>query len=146
MNDATVIELASEEVAARLREQLRQVEQRNDELHRHIQQLVAERVDDGYVELEEELGDLEDFAHALLVAQQEIAEYALTLEKGNPQALRDWYNDGAKGEINWGSPGDFDRCVSIAGKYLSNPQGFCQLRHIEATGHPAGKAPGEQRK
>ena len=63
--------------------------------------------------------------------------------RGNPQALIDWYNNGADGQIEWGSHGDFDACVAIAGKYLDNPEGFCQLRHIDATGEPAGKAAGE---
>jgi hypothetical protein len=62
---------------------------------------------------------------------------------GNPQALRDWYNDGADGQIDWGSEGDIADCVAIAGKYLDNPEGFCQLRHIDATGEPAGQAAGE---
>jgi len=65
---------------------------------------------------------------------------------GNAQGLIDWYNNGADGQIQWGSEGDFDACVAIAGKYLDNPQGFCQLRHIDATGGPAGKAPGEIQK
>jgi len=62
---------------------------------------------------------------------------------GNAQGLIDWYNNGADGQINWGSEGDFDACVAIAGKHLDNPEGFCQLRHIDATGEPAGKAPSE---
>jgi hypothetical protein len=62
---------------------------------------------------------------------------------GNGEALINWYNNGANGQIDWGSEGDFDACVAIAGKYLDNPQGFCQLRHIDATGEPAGKASGE---
>lgn len=62
---------------------------------------------------------------------------------GNAQGLIEWYNSGADGQINWGSPGDFEACVSIAGKHLDNPEGFCQLRHIDATGEPAGKASGE---
>jgi len=62
---------------------------------------------------------------------------------GNPQALRDWYNAGADGQINWGQPGDFEDCVAIAGQHIDNPEGFCQLRHIDATGEPAGKASGE---
>jgi len=64
---------------------------------------------------------------------------------GNPQSLIDWYNAGADGQIDWGSEGDFDACVSIAGKYMTDDQakGFCQLRHMDATGAPAGKAPSE---
>lgn len=60
--------------------------------------------------------------------------------KGNPQALRDWFNNGAGGKISWGSAGDFDACVRIAGKFLDNPQGFCNERHQDAT----GKAPGKE--
>jgi len=62
---------------------------------------------------------------------------------GNAEGLIDWYNNGAGGQIDWGSEGDFQQCVAIAGKYLDNPEGFCQLRHIDATGELAGKAPGE---
>jgi hypothetical protein len=57
---------------------------------------------------------------------------------GNPQALIDWYNAGADGQINWGSPGDFEACVAIAGQHIDDPEGFCQERHIDATGEPAG--------
>ena len=62
---------------------------------------------------------------------------------GNAQGLIDWYNNGADGQIQWGEHGDFDDCVALAGKYLDNPQGFCQLRHMDATGEPAGQAAGE---
>ena len=62
---------------------------------------------------------------------------------GYPQALVDWYNDGADGAISWGDDGDFDDCVAVAGKYIDNPEGFCNLRHQDATGAPPGKAPGE---
>jgi len=62
---------------------------------------------------------------------------------GNAQGLIDWYNNGADGQINWGSEGDFAACVAIAGKHIDNPEGFCQLRHIDATGAPTGHASGE---
>lgn len=62
---------------------------------------------------------------------------------GNAQGLIDWYNEGANGQIDWGSEGDFQQCVDIAGEYLDNPEGFCQLRHIDATGEPSGHAAGE---
>ena len=58
-------------------------------------------------------------------------------------ALRDWYNSGADGQIDWGSDGDFEACVAIAGKYIDNPEGYCNERHQDATGAPPGKAPGE---
>ena len=78
-------------------------------------------------------GRLADFRHAMAKAS------------GDPQALIDWYNAGADGQIEWGSEGDFDACVAVAGKYMDSPEGFCQLRHMEATGqttseHAAEKA------
>jgi hypothetical protein len=65
--------------------------------------------------------------------------------KGDPEALRQWYNNGASGQINWGSDGDFDACVAIAGKYMDNPQGYCNLRHQDATGAAPGHAAGESK-
>ena len=62
---------------------------------------------------------------------------------GYPTGLVNWYNDGADGAINWGEPGDFEDCVSVAGNYIDNPEGFCNLRHQDATGAPPGHAPGE---
>jgi hypothetical protein len=64
--------------------------------------------------------------------------------EGNAQDLIDWYNAGADGAIDWGSDGDFEQCVAIAGQYIDNPEGFCNLRHQDATGAPPGKAPGEK--
>lgn len=70
---------------------------------------------------------------------------------GNAETLRDWYVSARSG-IAWGTPGDFDRCVAIAGKHMSveDAKGYCNLRHHEATGmYPAthaaleGKAFGE---
>jgi len=67
---------------------------------------------------------------------------------GNPDALRDWYNDGAGGQIDWGSEGDFDACVDVASQYMDDDQarGFCNLRHQDAVGGPPGteKAVGDQ--
>jgi HK97 family phage portal protein len=64
---------------------------------------------------------------------------------GNPDALRKWFNDGADGAINWGSPGDFDDCVNVASKHMDEDQakGFCNERHQDATGAAPGHAPGE---
>ena len=61
-------------------------------------------------------------------------------EGGNPQALRDWYNAGADGQIDWGSDGDFDQCVSVASNYMSDEdaRGFCNLRHQDAVGGAPG--------
>jgi hypothetical protein len=57
---------------------------------------------------------------------------------GNPQALRDWYAGGAGGAVNWGGPGDLTACHAIASRHMSSDQawGFCQERHIQATGKP----------
>jgi len=70
--------------------------------------------------------------------------HELAKDGGDAGALIDWYEQGADGQIDWGSEGDFDACVAIAGKYIDNPEGFCQLRHIGATGDPAGQAEGEK--
>jgi len=57
---------------------------------------------------------------------------------GNPTALRNWYASGAGGAINWGGPGDLTACHAIASRHMSSDQawGFCQERHIQATGKP----------
>lgn len=60
------------------------------------------------------------------------------------QALIDWYNNGADGAINWGEEGDFEQCVAVASDHLDYPEGFCQMRHIDATGEPSGHAAGEK--
>lgn len=59
---------------------------------------------------------------------------------GNPQALRDYYNEGAGGQISWGSHGDFDDCVNVADNYMDGDQaaGFCNERHQDATGGAPG--------
>ena len=57
---------------------------------------------------------------------------------GDASALIEWYNDGADGQIEWGEPGDFDACVAIAGQYVDDPEGFCNLRHQDATGGAPG--------
>jgi hypothetical protein len=57
---------------------------------------------------------------------------------GNADALIEWYNKGADGQIDWGSPGDFDSCVEIAGDYIDNPEAFCYLRHQDAVGGAPG--------
>ena len=57
---------------------------------------------------------------------------------GNASALIAWYNAGADGQIDWGSHGDFEQCVAVASQHIDNPEGFCQERHIDAVGGPAG--------
>ncbi len=73
-------------------------------------------------------------------------------DKANPTGeakaakLIAWFNAGAGGKIRWGTPGDFDACVRIAGKHMRPDQakGFCSNRHQDATGARPGKAPAER--
>lgn len=52
------------------------------------------------------------------------SEKSMGMPHGDPQALRDWYEAGADGQIDWGQHGDFDQCVAVAGKYLDDPEGY----------------------
>ena len=63
------------------------------------------------------------------------------------ERLRQWYEHGGGAtQINWGVPGDWARCVSIAGQHMDpeRAKGYCQLRHKGATGFYAGHAPTEE--
>ena len=52
-----------------------------------------------------------------------------------------WVHGEGAAKIRWGQPGDFDRCVLELGKYIKDPQGYCNLAHKEATGmYPAQHA------
>jgi hypothetical protein len=66
---------------------------------------------------------------------------------GNPDALREWYNSGADGQIDWGSDGDFEACVGVASAYMDSDQarGFCQLRHMDATGETTSEHAAEDK-
>ena len=66
--------------------------------------------------------------------------------EGNAETLREYWSGQSHGgpthfagakEIAWGTPGDFDRCVTLAGKYMADEQaaGYCNLRHHEALGY-----------
>lgn len=72
--------------------------------------------------------------------------YGLLYKAGNPDALINWFNEGADGQIDWGSENDFDTCVSIASEHMDEDQakGFCNLRHQDATGAAPGQASGEK--
>lgn len=62
--------------------------------------------------------------------------------RGGAENLRNWYvHGGGAAEIGWGTPGDFMRCVAIAGKHMTSERakGYCNLRHQEAVGSPPGK-------
>lgn len=57
-------------------------------------------------------------------------------ERGDASNLIRWFNEGADGAIAWGTPGDWAQCVAIASQHMDpeDAKGFCQNRHIEATG------------
>jgi hypothetical protein len=57
------------------------------------------------------------------------------------EGLKAWYTSGAGADkIDWGSEGAWQRCVDIASEHMDPEQakGFCQLRHIDATGKATG--------
>lgn len=55
--------------------------------------------------------------------------------KGSDHQLRQYWTHGEGAvKIGWGTPGDFDRCVTHLGKYVHDPQGLCAEYHHEATG------------
>lgn len=58
---------------------------------------------------------------------------------------RYWAHGPGAAKIGWGTDGDYDRCLVELGKYVPPEivHGLCQNLHIEATGFPAGHAPGE---
>lgn len=60
--------------------------------------------------------------------------------------MRYWAHGEGALKIEWGTPGDYDRCLVELGKYVDPGMvhGLCQNLHIRATGHPAGHAPGEE--
>jgi len=56
--------------------------------------------------------------------------------QGDASSLIKWFEDGADGQIDWGSPGDWQQCVDVASKHMDADQakGYCELRHQGATG------------
>lgn len=60
--------------------------------------------------------------------------------------MRYWAHGEGAAKINWGVPGDFDRCVAELSKHVSPTivKGLCSNLHQRATGARPGHAPGEQ--
>src|SRR5260221_11521102 len=57
-----------------------------------------------------------------------------------------WVHGEGAAKIRWGEPGDFDRCVRHLGKFISDPQGYCNLAHHAALGiYPATHAAMEKK-
>jgi len=61
---------------------------------------------------------------------------------GDAETLRQYWSHGeGAAKIRWGEPGDFERCVQHVGKYMADPEGYCNLRHHDALGiYPATHA------
>lgn len=59
-----------------------------------------------------------------------------------------WAHGKGAAKIDWGTPGDFDRCKVELGKYVHGNQldGLCANLHHRATGAWPGHAPAEQGK
>ena len=57
-----------------------------------------------------------------------------------------WAHGEGAAKIDWGTPGDFDRCVIELGKYVGPGvvKGLCSNLHQRATGFRPGHAPSEQ--
>ena len=57
-----------------------------------------------------------------------------------------WVHGEGAAKIRWGEPDDFRRCVDHLGKYIKDPQGYCNLAHKAATGmYPAQHAAMEKK-
>ena len=59
--------------------------------------------------------------------------------------MRYWAEGEGAAKVQWGTPGDFDRCVVELGKYVGPGivKGLCANLHKRATGARPGHAPGE---
>src|SRR5215469_18604745 len=66
---------------------------------------------------------------------------AVTNPRGTERLHEYWVHGEGAAKIRWGEPGDFDRCVRHLGKYITDPQGYCNLAHHAAIGiYPATHA------
>jgi HK97 family phage prohead protease len=61
---------------------------------------------------------------------------------GDTERLHEyWVHGEGAAKIRWGQPGDFQRCVDHLGKFIKDPQGYCNLAHHAALGiYPATHA------
>jgi len=66
---------------------------------------------------------------------------AVTNPGGTERLHEYWVHGPGAAKIAWGTPDDFSRCVAELGKYIKDPQGYCNLAHKAATGmYPAQHA------
>lgn len=65
---------------------------------------------------------------------------------GTERLMAYWAEGPGAVKIQWAVAGDFDRCVTELGKYVSPGivKGLCNHLHQRATGAPPGHVPGEQ--
>jgi HK97 family phage prohead protease len=55
---------------------------------------------------------------------------------GDTERLHEyWVHGPGAAKVAWGTPGDFGRCVAELGKYIKDPQGYCNLAHHAALGY-----------
>lgn len=70
-----------------------------------------------------------------------------TQDAAATERLKKYWAEGPGAQrIQWGEPGDYDRCIALtsaAGVPPDKVHGYCQDLHIRATGAPAGHAPAE---
>lgn len=83
-------------------------------------------------------GEVQAFV-AKLPPPDDLAALTAKLQQGNIEPMMEWYCAGADGQINWGTPGDFEACVAIAEGHLDDPQAFCQTMHERCVGTPSGE-------
>lgn len=64
--------------------------------------------------------------------------------KSTERLMEYWTRGAGAAKIDWGVPGDFDRCVVELGKYVgpATVKGLCANLHHRATGGWPGHAPG----
>jgi phage head maturation protease len=70
-----------------------------------------------------------------------------TAHPGDTERLHEyWVHGPGAAKVAWGTPGDFDRCVMHLGKFIKDPQGYCNLAHHAALGYyPATHAAMEKK-
>lgn len=65
----------------------------------------------------------------------------VTNPSGTERLHQYWVHGEGAAKIRWGEPNDFARCVEHLGKYIRDPQGYCNLAHKAALGfYPATHA------
>jgi hypothetical protein len=65
--------------------------------------------------------------------------------RGNAEKLRVYWTTGpGAAKVGWGTPGDFDRCVTLLTPHMGvRAKGYCNLRHQDVLGAPPGKGHGK---